>query len=258
MFETIQYKIRDRTATIILNRPQSLNSMNLEMVRELFDVMEKIKRNADLRCIVLTGAGRGFCAGADLSSRIMNSPAEIAPTLKTGVNPVIKAIKEMNIPVIAAVNGTVAGAGCGIALACDLVVAKESAEFFLAFVSIGMVPDAGISYFLPRLVGVKKAMELTLLGEKISAGEALRMGMINSVISDNKFEVEVEKLASRLSSGPLCQNMIKTMFSSSLDRDLNECLEIEAVFQGKVAMTEDAAEGINAFLEKRKPVFKGR
>lgn len=258
MYKNILCEITGGIATITLNRPDNLNSLNMQMVNELYDAINKIRSNAIIRCVVLTGAGRGFCAGADLNSDIIESPTEVTKMLRERVNPIIKALMEMEKPSIAAVNGAAAGAGCGLALACDLAIAKESAYFYLAFVTIGMVPDAGSSYFLPRLVGPKKAMEMALLGEKISAIDAWRMGMINRAVPDLEFNSEVVKLASRLSSGPLAQNLIKNMFSKSLDNTLDKCLEMEAVFQGSAAVSEDAREGIGAFVQKRGAVFKGR
>ncbi|MCL6477647.1 MAG: enoyl-CoA hydratase/isomerase family protein [Peptococcaceae bacterium] len=258
MYETIRYESSGGVATITLNRPDSLNSINHRMVYDLGDAFIQCRNDGDIRCVVLTGAGRGFCAGADLSAVTVMGPDDVSRTLKEGYNPVIKSIREIEKPVIAAVNGIAAGAGCSMALACDLVIAAESAAFVQAFVKIGLVPDAGGSYFLPRLVGPKKAMEMALLGEKISAAEAERLGMINRVVPDGELEAEVRKLAVRLASGPGCQGMIKTMFTRSPEMDLDGCLEMEADFQARAAVTEDFMEGVSAFLQKREAVFKGK
>ncbi|MFZ5634868.1 MAG: enoyl-CoA hydratase-related protein [Bacillota bacterium] len=258
MYETIMYESSGGVATITLNRPDSLNSINRQMVYDLSGAFNKCRDDGGIRCVVLTGAGRGFCAGADLSAGSIKNPDDISRTLKERYNPVIKSIREMEKPVIAAVNGVAAGAGCNMALACDLVIAAGSAIFVQAFVRIGLVPDAGGSYFLPRLVGPKKAMEMALLGEKISAAEAERLGMINRVVPDGEFAAEVKKLAARLASGPSCQGMIKAMFTRSLEMNLDGCLEMEAGFQAKAAATEDFVEGVSAFLQKREAVFKGK
>lgn len=172
--------------------------------------------------------------------------------------PIIKSICELEKPVIVAVNGVAAGAGCSVALACDIVIAAESASFIQAFVKIGLVPDTGCSYFLPLLVGPKKAMEMALLGERISAADSLQLGMINRTVPDAEFESEVKRLAVKLSSGPCCQGMIKKMFRKSIRMDLDTCLDMEAEFQARASSTEDFKEGVIAFLEKRKPQFRGR
>lgn len=258
MYETILYETGGGVANIRLNRPGSLNSLNRQLVEDLGSALKKAREDPEIRCVVLTGAGRGFCAGADLTEGAVENPGDISAVLRERYNPVIKTIQEIEKPVIAAVNGVAAGAGCNMALACDLVIAAESASFLQAFVKIGLVPDAGGSYFLPRLVGSKKAMEMMLLGEKISAAEALRLGMINRVVPDSDFEAEAGKLAATISSGPRCQGMIKKMLSMSSEMDLGDCLNMEAEFQAKAAATEDFVEGVSAFLQKRKAQFKGK
>lgn len=257
MYETVLYQTGGGVASIRLNRPDSLNSLNRQLVEDLGSALKKAREDSEIRCVVLTGAGRGFCAGADLTEAVGNS-GDVSAVLRERYNPVIMSIQEMEKPVIAAVNGVAAGAGCNMALACDLVIAAESASFLQAFVKIGLVPDAGGSYFLPRLVGSKKAMEMVLLGEKISAAEALRLGMINRVVPDSEFEAEAARLAATISSGPRCQGMIKKMFGQSPEMDLGDCLSMEADFQAKAAATEDFAEGVSAFLQKRKAQFKGK
>ncbi len=257
MYETILYQVAGGVATVTLNRPASLNSINFQMIKDLNKAFGNAKDDQAIRCVVLTGAGRGFCSGADLTSGMLNNPEELASGLKETLNPLIKSLHEMEKPVIAAVNGVAAGAGCNLALACDLVVAAESAVFYQAFVKIGLVPDAGGSYFLPRLVGPRKAMEMVLLGEKIGAADALRLGLINKTAPDEDLVSEVGYLAARLSSGPCCQGMIKTMINRSQEMDLGACLEMEADYQGMAAATKDSTEGVIAFIQKRKPEFKG-
>lgn len=258
MYRTLLFEISEGVARVTLNRPQSLNSLNVQMLADLKDVFDGLNDDSRVRCVVLTGSGRGFCSGADLTSTGINSADEISRSLRESYNPVIMSICAMEKPVIAAVNGVAAGAGCNMALACDLVVAAESAIFLQAFVKIGLVPDAGGSYFLPRLVGLKKAMEMALLGEKISAAEAVGLGMINRAVPDSRFEEEVNSLASRLASGPYCQGLIKKMFNLSNDLSLEGCLEMEADYQGRAAVSGDCGEGVQAFLEKRKAMFEGR
>lgn len=165
MYETILFEVNEGVATVTLNRPASLNSINRQMVADLRDVLERVQGDPSVRCMVLTGAGRGFCAGADLGAGLVRNPEDLARDLREMYNPVIKTLHGMEKPVVAAVNGVAAGAGCNMALACDLVIAAASASFLQAFVRVGLVPDAGGSYFLPRLVGPKKAMEMVLLGE---------------------------------------------------------------------------------------------
>lgn len=245
-------------AIIRMNRPESLNSLNRQMVEDLSDALKKAENDQQVRCLVLTGAGRGFCSGADLTDGSAKNPEEVAGVLRETYNPLILSITKMEKPVIAAVNGVAAGAGCNMALACDLVIAAESASFLQAFVKIGLIPDAGGSYFLPRLVGPKRAMEMVLLGEKISAAEAQKFGMINRAVPDADLEAEVSRLAGALASGPRCQGMIKVMFGRSPDMDLEACLGMEADNQARAAATEDFVEGVSAFLQKRKPRFGGK
>ncbi len=258
MYETILYSVSEGVATITFNRPASLNSINRQMVDDLRDALDRVQGDPNVMCLVLTGAGRGFCAGADLSAGLVRDPAEVARTLREMYNPVIRTLHGMEKPVVAAVNGVAAGAGCNMALACDLVIAAASASFIQAFVRVGLVPDAGGSYFLPRLVGPKKAMEMVLLGDAVSAAEAERIGLINRVVPDGELAPEAAKLARRLAAGPRSQGMIKAMFSKSMEMDLEACLNMEAEWQARAAATEDCAEGISAFLQKRKPVFRGK
>lgn len=257
MYQTILYEIKEGVATLTLNRPAGLNSINRQMMDELRNALGRVQGDPRVRCLVLTGAGKGFCAGADLGAGLMRDPAEMVNALKERYNPVIRTLHEMEKPVVAAVNGVAAGAGCNMALACDMVIAAASASFIQAFVKVGLVPDAGGSYFLPRLVGAKKAMEMALLGDAVSASEAGRIGLINRVVPDGELMSEVARLARRLVAGPRSQGMIKAMFSRSMEMDLDTCLNMEAKWQARAASTKDCIEGINAFLEKRKPLFHG-
>ncbi|OAT81133.1 enoyl-CoA hydratase-related protein [Desulfotomaculum copahuensis] len=258
MYQTILYEIREGVATLTLNRPTSLNSINRQMMDELRNALGRVQGDPSVRCLVLTGAGKGFCAGADLGAGLMRDPTGLASALKEMYNPFIRTLYKMEKPVVAAVNGVAAGAGCNMALACDMVIAAVSASFIQAFVNVGLVPDAGGSYFLPRLVGLKKAMEMVLLGDAVNAAEAERIGLINRVVPDDELASEAAKLARLLAAGPRSQGMIKALFSRSMEMDLDACLNMEAEWQARAASTEDCIEGINAFLQKRKPFFRGK
>lgn len=258
MYETLLYRVDEGVATITLNRPDSLNSINRQMASDLCNALDRAGKNPGVRSLLLTGAGPGFCSGADLAGGVLQVDFEVYSVVKDLYNPIIISLNELEKPVIAAVNGVAAGGGCSLALACDLVIAAESSKFIQAFVGIGLVPDMGGSYFLPRLVGLKKAMELALMGEKISAPEAHNLGLINRVVPDNQLKAESNALAVRLARGPFSQGMIKTMFNNSLSRSLQECLEIEAVSQKRAAASEDCMEGISSFLQKKEAIFKGR
>jgi 2-(1,2-epoxy-1,2-dihydrophenyl)acetyl-CoA isomerase len=247
--------------TLTMNRPERLNSLDDSLLTALVDALRQAAADEPTRCIVLTGAGRGFCAGADLTQGTMHSssPGEaIREHLQTLYTPLITLIREVEKPVLAAVNGVAAGAGMSLALACDLRIAAESASFLQAFVRIGLVPDAGSTYFLPRLAGMGKAMELAMLGERISAAEALAAGLVNRVVPDADFPAEVTALAARLARGPRSLGLIKRALYLSTESDLRTQLGHEEDLQALAADTEDFVEGVSAFLEKRPASFRGR
>jgi 2-(1,2-epoxy-1,2-dihydrophenyl)acetyl-CoA isomerase len=245
---------------ITLNRPDVFNSFNRQMSLELQQQLDHAAADEGIRCIVLTGAGKAFCAGQDLKE--VTTP-ELNPgfraILEEHYNPIIQRIRTIEKPILAAVNGVAAGAGANIALACDIVLAVESAAFIQAFSKIGLVPDSGGTFFLPRLIGFQRAMALCMLGDKVSATDAQQMGMIYKVYPADVFSVEVTKMAETLAQMPTkALGLTKRLMNKSLTHDLNEQLQMEGVLQIEAAQTNDYAEGVTAFVEKRKPLFTGR
>ncbi|MCK0122813.1 enoyl-CoA hydratase-related protein [Gelidibacter sp. F2691] len=257
---SILLEIKNGVAIITLNRPEVFNSFNREMAFKLHDVLDACESNDDVRAIVLTGNGKAFCAGQDLKE--VTSP-ELNPgfkkILEEHYNPIITRLRSIKKPIIGAINGVAAGAGANIALACDIVVAHEKVSFIQAFSLIGLVPDSGGTFFLPRLIGFQKALALAILGDKISAEEAEKMGMIYKVLPLESFEEEVNQLASKLANMPTkALGMIKELFNNSMTNDLDAQLALESKLQIEAAQTDDYLEGVTAFVEKRKPEFKGR
>jgi len=247
-------------ARLTLNRPDRLNAFTLEMLGELSDALGSLDGDDSVRVVLLTGAGRGFCAGQDLSDHAAVDDARaIRNVVERHYNPVVRQIRALPQPVIAAVNGVAAGAGCSMALACDIAVATESAKFINAFVNIGLIPDSGGSYFLPRLVGQARALGLFLLGDPVSAKTAAEWGMIWKAVPDAEFGGEVEALAQRLAGMPTAAiGLIKQAINASGHHSLEQQLAVEAELQAAAAETEDYQEGRTAFLDKRKPRFFGR
>ena len=257
---SILLKIENNIAFITLNRPEVFNSFNREMALKLIDTFEDCKSNDEVRAIVLTGNGKAFCAGQDLKE--VTSP-ELNPgfkkILEEHYNPIIKQIRTIEKPVIAAVNGVAAGAGANIALACDIVIASDDASFIQAFSKIGLIPDSAGTFFLPRLIGFQKASALAMLGDKINAQEAERLGMIYKYVSVNEFEDSIQKLASKMAQMPTrALGLIKKTLNESLSNNLNDQLALESKHQIEAASSEDYNEGVAAFIEKRKPNFKGK
>ncbi len=259
MSQTIELNIQDNVAFIRLNRPEVFNSFNREMALQLQAVLDDCESNPNVRALVLTGNGKAFCAGQDLKE--VTSP-ELNPgfkkILEEHYNPIITRIRAIKKPIIAAVNGVAAGAGANIALACDIVVAHEKVHFIQAFSLIGLIPDSAGTYFLPRLIGFQKAQALAMLGEKVSAEEAERIGMIYKVLPFTDFEEEVTLLADKLAKMPTkALGMIKDLFNESMTNSLKAQLEMESKYQIEAAQSKDYAEGVAAFMEKRQPNFKG-
>ena len=257
---SIELKIENKVAYITLNRPEVFNSFNREMALSLQSIMDDCEANTDARAIVLTGNGKAFCAGQDLKE--VTDP-ELNPgfkkILEEHYNPIITRIRSIKKPIIGAINGVAAGAGANIALACDIVVAHEKVSFIQAFSLIGLIPDSAGTFFLPRLIGFQKATALAMLGEKISAEEAERLGMIYKMIPLENFEDEVSKLALKLANMPTkALGMIKELFNQSMTNSLEEQLALESKLQIEAAQSEDYREGVAAFVEKRKPTFKGK
>lgn len=257
---SILLKIENKIAYITLNRPEVFNSFNREMALSLQSTLDHCEKNDDVRALVLTGTGKAFCAGQDLKE--VTSP-ELNPgfkkILEEHYNPIITRIRNIEKPIIGAINGVAAGAGANIALACDVVVAHEKVSFIQAFSLIGLIPDSAGTFFLPRLIGFQKASALAMLGDKVSAEEAERLGMIYKVLSMESFEEEVNQLALKMANMPTkALGLIKKSLNQSLSNNLEQQLALESKYQIEAANTEDYAEGVSAFIEKRKPEFKGK
>lgn len=261
-YQSILYAVEDGVLAITLNRPDKLNAVNDAMLHELIDAFRQAKRDNSVRCVVLTGAGRGFCPGADLDSvqeRAENGGSfDYGEHLRTTFNPLITLITELPKPVIGAVNGVAAGAGMSIALATDYRIAAESAAFLQAFVKIGLVPDSGSTWMLPRLVGLTRAIDLMLTGRKIDAQTALDWGLLNQVVADDLLMSVADQMARSFAAGPTrAIGYIKQAIRFSAKSTLVEALEYEADMQDLAGRTADHQEGISAFLEKRTPKFAG-
>lgn len=260
MSHSIQTNIENGVATLTLNRPEVFNSFNREMAFLLQKELDACGSNDSVRAIVLTGNGKAFCAGQDLKE--VTDP-DLNPgfkkILEEHYNPIITKIRAINKPVIAAVNGVAAGAGANIALACDIVIAHEKVSFIQAFSKIGLVPDSAGTFFLPRLIGFGKASALMMLGDKVSATEAERLGMIFKVTTLEGFQDEVQKIATTLAQMPTkALGMTKQLLNASMSNTLEEQLALESKLQIEAAQSEDYAEGVSAFVGKRKPEFKGK
>jgi 2-(1,2-epoxy-1,2-dihydrophenyl)acetyl-CoA isomerase len=260
-YETILFSIKDSIARITLNRPDRLNSFTNHMHAELRDAISRCNTEG-ARVLVITGSGKGFCAGQDLNDRAV-TPGQAAVDLGESVEknyaPLVKSIRDLPMPVIAAVNGVAAGAGCNFALACDLVIATESSSFLQPFCKLGLIPDTGGSYFLPRLVGIQRAMGLALLGDKISAKRAADIGLIWECVADAEFASRVDAIAAQFASGPtLGYARTKHALYSSANHNLAEQLALEGALMRECGFSEDYREGVAAFKEKRAPKFQGR
>lgn len=260
-FETIEFSVENGVAELTLNRPDSLNSFNQQMHAEVREAMQRVIDEPEIRCLLLTGNGRGFCAGQDLGDRAVSSDGE-APDLGESVeknyNPLIRSIMNLPKPVICAVNGVAAGAGANIALACDIVLAARSASFIQAFCKLGLVPDSGGTWNLPRAVGLPRARGLALLGDKLPAEKAEAWGLIWQCVDDEALMDEARKMAAHLATQPTKGlGRIKQMLNAATAHDLDTELEAERAAMQELGRSADYAEGVAAFMEKRKPEFKG-
>lgn len=259
MSGTIEIKINNGVAFVALNRPEVFNSFNREMALQLQKVLDDCKTDTDVRAIVLTGNGKAFCAGQDLKE--VTDPDKnpgFKNILEEHYNPIIRRIRAIEKPIVAGVNGVAAGAGANIALACDIVIANAEASFIQAFSKIGLIPDSGGTFFLPRLIGFQMASALAMLGDKIMADEAQQMGMIYKSVPAVDFEGYVLKTAEKLAKMPTkALGLIKKSLNASLNNGLEEQLTLESKYQIEASETADYREGVAAFVEKRKPNFKG-
>lgn len=255
--EHIIFSIENNVAKITLNRPKVFNSFTMPMATEMLECLDECERNKDIRAIYITGAGKAFCAGQDLEEAV--SGPNIRDIVKHTYDPIVKKIRAIEKPIVCAVNGVAAGAGANIALACDIAIASSNASFIQAFSKIGLIPDSAGTFFLPRIIGMQKATALMMLGSKVSAEEAERIGMIYQVIDPESFEEEVMKIAIKLANMPTVGlGLTKRLLNHSFTNSLNEQLAMEEELQYVAAESADHKEGINAFLEKRKPVFTGK
>jgi 2-(1,2-epoxy-1,2-dihydrophenyl)acetyl-CoA isomerase len=251
-------EVADSVATLTLDRPDALNSLTVPLKEELLATFRRIARDPDVRAIVLTGAGRAFCAGQDLRERLEPGAAPLAKEVRERYNPLILAMRTLEKPIVGAINGVAAGAGASLAFACDIRIAAEGATFVLAFGRVGLVPDSGATWFLPHLVGAAKAAELALIGESLSAADAERFGLVARVVPVESLMDEARALAIRLASGaPRAIALTKRALNRSWDATLEESLEYEAYLQGIAGATADHREGLAAFDEKRPPHFSG-
>lgn len=257
MFETVLYEKKNGVATIVLNRPAALNAFTPKMNSELHEALRDADRDENVRCFVITGAGRAFCSGQDLKERTTGAKGSLGESLREKYNPIVLLLRRSEKIAIAAVNGVAAGAGCSLALACDLRIASEEAKFIQAFVRVGLIPDCGGTFFLPRIAGLGKAMELFLLGEPIDAREALRLGLVARVVPGQELAQVARETAGRIARGPRSVGLIKRAVNRALLPQLEAQLEYEAYLQELAGRSADYNEGVRAFLEKRQPIFKG-
>lgn len=261
-FETITYSVEKGLATLTLNRPDKLNSFNATMHKEIREALKNLKKDSSIRCLLLTANGRGFCAGQDLSDRNVDPTAEmpdLGESLEKRYNPMLRTLRSLEMPVICAVNGVAAGAGANIALSCDIVIAARSASFIQAFCKIGLIPDSGGTWTLPRLVGRARAMGLAMLGDKISAEQAEQWGMIFRCVDDEQLTEESLKIAQTLAKGPTRGlSLIKRAINASDGNTFDQQLDTERDLQRLAGRSDDYREGVSAFMSKRPPEFTGK
>ncbi|ANE46090.1 enoyl-CoA hydratase [Paenibacillus swuensis] len=258
MFDTVNYSVDSGVATIAMNNPNTLNAIHLGMHRDLYAAFTAANEDADVRCIVLTGAGKGFSSGADLSSIRVQGETDYGEYLAQTYNKLLRYMMSIRKPIVAAIHGVAAGAGLSLALACDFRLVTAEAKLTVAFIKIGLIPDAGAHFFLPRLVGLSKALELSALGTVIGGAEAVSIGLANKLLPQDQMDAEVQRFTQHLVSMPTeAFGQMKEIMYKSMDHDLNTVLGWEEAGQRLMGRTEDHKEGVTAFLEKRAPVFKG-
>ena len=258
-YKFIKFEVADGSAVVTLNRPEVYNALNDEITFELQDVLKQCRRDDGIRVVTLTGEGKAFCSGQDLKASSVAENRSFSESLHKRYNPIIRAIREMPKPVLCKLNGVAAGAGCSLALACDFIVADEEAQLIEVFINIGLVLDSGSSYFLPRLVSYNKAFELSTMGSRLKAGDAVALGIVNQAVPSDKLEEAWSEVVEYYKSAPTkAVGLIKKMLNKSGTSTLNEMLEYEAYCQEIAGSTEDYKEGVQAFLDKRKAEYKGR
>ncbi len=259
MSNTVLFTKENGIGYITLNRPEKYNSFNREMALTFQQHLDDCENDEAVRCIYVSGAGKGFCAGQDLSEATDPQGPELEAIVREHYNPIIRRLRKIEKPIIAAVNGVAAGAGANIALACDIVLAANSATFIQAFSKIALIPDSAGTFILPRLVGMQRALALTMLGDKVTAEEAVAMGMIYKTFADESFEQETKKIAATLAQMPTKGlGLTKRLINETWNNTLEQQLDREKELQVEAGATYDFKEGVNAFLEKRKPEFKGK
>jgi 2-(1,2-epoxy-1,2-dihydrophenyl)acetyl-CoA isomerase len=261
-YGTIKTEVKAGVLWIILNRPDKLNAFNEEMGSDLLEALKQAEKEQDIRCLVLTGEGRAFSVGEDLntnrSSYDSGKPMLLGEVIKRKYNPIVQRIRKMDKPVVAAINGVTAGAGLGLALACDLRAASDKATFHEAFIKVGLAPDSGTSFWLTRILGLGRAMEVGLLGEPIDANRAMGLGLVNWIFPSESLRAEVAKIAERLARGPTkAMGLTKRAFNRAIVVDMDSALEYEMYLQNIAGKTRDHVEGVRAFFDKREPNFTG-
>ncbi len=262
-YETVKTELKSGVQWITLNRPEKLNAFNEQMGNDLMEALKEGEKSPAVRCLVVTGEGRAFSVGEDLNTNRTaydsGKPMLLGEVVKRKYNPIVQRIRKMDKPVLAGVNGVTAGAGLGLALACDLRAASDKATFHEAFIKVGLAPDSGTSFWLTRILGLAKAMEVGLLGEPIDATMAMNLGLVNWVFPDGKFREELTKIAVRLASGPTrAMGLTKRALNKAIVVDMDSALEYETYLQDIAGRTRDHVEGVKAFFEKRDASFSGQ
>lgn len=258
-YQFLRYTCTQGVATIVLNRPEVYNALNDEITYELQDALKQVARDPAARVVVLTGEGKAFCSGQDLKAAAGQEKRSFMESLHKRYNPIVRAMRQLPKPIIGRINGVAAGAGCSLALACDLTIAAEEATLIEVFINIGLVPDSGSSYFLPRLVGMARAFELCSMGSKVKATEAAAMGLINKAVPADQLDAAVKQYTDYFAQAPTRSvGLIKKMLNKSATATLDEMLDYEAYCQEIAGSSHDYREGVTAFLEKRKPAFTGQ
>lgn len=258
-YQFLKYSVEQGVATITLNRPDVYNALNDEITYELQDALKAVAKDAQVRVVVLTGEGKAFCSGQDLKAASGDQKRSFLQSLHKRYNPIVSAMRNLPKPIVCRLNGVAAGAGCSLALACDVIVASEEATLIEVFINIGLVPDSGSSYFLPRTVGMNKAFELCSMGNRVKAAEAVSIGLINKAVPAAELDAAVKFYTDYFAKAPTKSiGLIKKMLNRSATSTLEEMLEYEAYCQEIAGTSNDYKEGVTAFLEKRKPDFKGQ